>query len=96
MSVSQEKLNELIQEDYNAHEERLRAWVETAEAELTAEKPREQVYGLLFWAQVEFHRRRVYLSREMPDLERRAAGLLRTLGGRGPGEPVKRPETLWL
>ena len=81
MSISQEKLNELIQQDYRAHEERLRVWAEAAEEELLEGNPREPVYGLLFWAQVEFHRRRVYLGLDMPDLERRAAGLLRALGG---------------
>lgn len=94
MNISQEKLNDLIQEDYRAHEDRLRAWVETAETELTEEEPREQVYGLLFWAQVEFHRRRVYLGQDMPELERRAAELLRALGDTKPGEPIKRPNTL--
>ena len=96
MSISQEKLNELIQEDYRAHEERLRVWMEVAEAELTAEKPREQIYSLLFWAQVEFHRRRVYLGLEKPDLERRGTEALRALGNLESWEVIKRPKTLWI
>lgn len=96
MSISQEKLNELIQEDYRVHEERLRVWMEVAEAELTAEKPREQIYGLLFWAQVEFHRRRVYLGLEKPDLERRGTEALRALGNLESWEVIKRPKTLWI
>jgi len=83
MRISQEQLNELLQEDYQAHEERLRTWIQAAEAELAEESaPHEEVYGLLFWAQVEFHRRRRYLALEKPELEFRGAAMLKALADR--------------
>ena len=81
MDIRPENLSRMIWEDYLAHQERLRVWVEAA-ADLTEEgELREEVFGLLFWAKVEFHRRRIYLGLEEPELERRAARLIQSLGG---------------
>lgn len=79
MSLDQTKLADLIREDYQAHEERLRVWIEAAEEALKAPEYPKQVYELLFLAQVEFHRRRVYLSLNMPELERRGSAALRAM-----------------
>lgn len=81
MDIDHEKLNQMIWEDYRAHQERLRVWAEAAE-NLADEEHRKTVFDLLFWAKVEFHRRRTYLGLEEPELERRAALLIRTLAER--------------
>ena len=44
----------------------------------------------------EFHRRRVYLGLEKPDLERRGTEALRALGNLESWEVIKRPKTLWI
>ena len=85
MNQNLEKLEELermILEDYAAHEERLWVWIAAAEEELTGDGVREEIYSMLFWAQTEFHRRRVYLGLDMPEIERRAAEVLIALGDR--------------
>lgn len=81
MEDKKESLNKMIQEDYLAHQERLRVWMEAAE-NLAEEEHRKTVFDLLFWAKVEFHRRRTYLGLEEPELERRAALLIRRLAER--------------
>lgn len=83
MSISQERLDELAWEDYRVREERLRAWIDIADKEIQEEAPRETVYALLFWAQVEFRRRRVYLNLSTPDIELQGALVLRRLEARG-------------
>lgn len=85
MSISQKELDRMIREDYLSHEERLKIWAAAAESEFE-EECREEVLGFLFWAQVEFHRRRTWLGLEEPELERHAALLLRTLSGRAEGK----------
>lgn len=81
MDINQENLNQMIWEDYRAHQERLRVWAEAAE-NLAEGENHKTVFDLLFWAKVEFHRRRTYLGLEEPELERRAALLIRTLAER--------------
>lgn len=82
MDHNQECLNGMIWEDYQAHQERLRVWVEAAEEVAVEDELRQEVFGLLFWAKVEFRRRRTYLGLEEPELERRAAWLIRALAER--------------
>lgn len=82
MKLDQELLDRTIQVDYLIHRELLLNWVEAAE-DLREEALRQRVLDLLIWARVEFRRRRTYLGLEESELERRAARLVRALGGGG-------------
>jgi len=63
MRISEERLKELLQEEYRAQEDRLRIWVQAAEAELEEkDTPREQIYYPFLWMQTEMSRLCLFLD----------------------------------
>jgi len=83
MRISEERLKELLQEEYRAQEDRLRTWAEAAEAELEEEgTPREQVYYPLLWTQTEASRLSLFLGGNPSDLEARAFELVCAMSSR--------------
>lgn len=68
MEITRDMLEELAWEELHMCAKRLRFWTLIAEEELKKETLWEPLYGLLFWAKVEFHRRRVYLAEAIPEV----------------------------
>ena len=83
MRYDQDTLKRMFMKDYRALEKRMCAWTAAAEAELQSEETaREMVFDLLFWANGEFHRRRLYMDRKEPETERHAREVLWALSRR--------------
>lgn len=83
MRFDQDVLDSMAWEDYRALEKRMCAWAAAAEAEVqSGETTRDIVFDLLFWANTEFHRRRLYMNQEEPETERHAREVLRALRGK--------------
>jgi len=77
MRISEERLKELLQEEYRAQEDRLRVWVQAAEAELEEkDTPREQIYYPFLWTQTVMNRLCLLLDGSPSHLEARAFELV--------------------
>ena len=67
MEITKDILEKLIWEDCDSRQKRMKVWTAIVGDALEKEEgPWELLYGLLFFAQSDFRRRRIFLSKTFP------------------------------